>query len=169
MAQYQLIRNGVVVNRIEADAEFVASIASQYDSIELVAPAALPSALEVAVTARYAAIEQAYGDALALGVTVGELTLAAGPADQVALGQGLTILTAALLAQAIDNNALVSGVFGRLVTDAAGAGHDMSAGAYVTLSLGYAAAIGTLQARRTTALAAIDAASTVEAVNAVTF
>lgn len=136
------------------------------------------SALQSAISAyplnkaredRVAVMQAAYAADLADGVEVGELTLAAGDTDQDALGHGLTILTAAIIAGLVTANTMISAALGRTVTDFAGASHDMTVGEYIGLCIGYGQTIGALQAQRNAKLAAIASAQTVNAVNAVTW
>jgi hypothetical protein len=134
--------------------------------------AALQAAIDAlplanARAARTLAMHDAYAADLADGVTVGQLTLAAGAADQDAMGHGLTLLTAALLTQQVQASTPVSLALGRTVSDFDGNPHDMTVGEYIALCLGYGQTIGAMQAQRNAKLLAIASAQTVQAVNAI--
>jgi hypothetical protein len=136
--------------------------------------------LDLAMQWKLAALEQAYEDDLARGVSVpfaaGDppgnetLVLAAGDADQVRFTQGCVILnTAELVAtdQAAFRAANISTVFGRKVADAAGNQFDMTVTQYRQLAVAYAQAIGTKQTVLMTKIAAVKSATSIDQVNAV--
>lgn len=123
--------------------------------------------LDQAKSKKLAAIQAAYDADLAAGVTVNELTLAAGESDRAAFTQGLVLVAAAESLGAVNGDTMVSAVFGRTVTDAAGAGHDMTVAQYRALILAYGAAIGAKQGALATKTADVNAATTIEQVNAV--
>ena len=112
-------------------------------------------------------IANAYETDLADGVEVGGLTLGTTPEDQQQFGHGLTLVNTALIAQMATTQTMVSALFGRTVSAIDGTQHDMTVQQYIGLALGYAQAIGALQAKRNAKLAAIEATETNEAADAV--
>ena len=121
-----------------------------------------------------------YYAALKAGITVADptssttppatITLAGKDTDQTQFERGIGILAAAETLAA-DVNAfrasMVSTIFNRGVTDAAGGSHDMTVTQYRQLCVAYAAAIGTLQNTAMTRTAAARAATTSAAIAAV--
>jgi hypothetical protein len=137
--------------------------------------------LDRAKARKLAALEAAYKADLAAGITLPlpdsspavNVTLAAGETDQVRFTQGCVVLSTAELgaADATAQNAFrasnVSTIFGRKVADAAGNQLDMTATQYRQLAVAYAQAIGAKQDALITKTAAVNAATTIAAVNAV--
>jgi hypothetical protein len=126
---------------------------------------------EAAIALR--AAKQAKIAALSAGkfapVTVGGITLATDSASQLACNHAVTAIQLAQSQQS-DLTALngqnVSALFG-MVTDATGAEHDMTVAQFITLMAGYAQAIGAARAAYQAKVAAVNAAATMEAVNAI--
>ena len=112
-------------------------------------------------------ITLAYERDLADGVEVGALTLGTTAEDQQQFGHGLTLINTALIAQMATMQTMVSALFGRTVSAIDGTQHDMTVQEYIGLAIAYAQAIGAIQARRNSKLAAIDATETNEAADAV--
>jgi len=108
-----------------------------------------------------------YADDLADGVEVGGLTLGTTAEDQQQFGHGMTLANSALQLQLCTLQTPASQLFGRTVSDINGGQHDMTVGEYMAMAIAYAQAIGALQAKRNTKLAAIDATQTNEAADAV--
>jgi hypothetical protein len=111
-------------------------------------------------------VQTGHTAALAAGVTVGQIKLRAEASDQIALANGLNVANAALIA-GTSNSVNVSNIFGRGVTDYDNNSHDMTLAQYLQLSLGYANAIGTLQATLALKTAQANAAETIEAAQAI--
>lgn len=107
--------------------------------------------------------------ALAAGVTVSGISLAADPHSQT---EFYSLVTTVQLAQSQRSDVTslnaenISTQFGK-ITDAIGAMHDMTVAQFVTLMAEYAAAIGAARAAYQTKIAAINAATTVAAVSAI--
>lgn len=107
-------------------------------------------------------------------VKVGAISLASDTDTQGQFNNLVTLLQLALAAQPSDahraalNATLVSSVAGP-IADATGNSHDMTVAEVFALVLAYGQGIGAARAREMTQIAAVKAAGTVEAVNAIVF
>ena len=128
----------------------IVTVLTGYAALTSVEKAVYAAAVRKAAAIAHA--NKAYADALAAGIVVGSLTLAALESDQNAFLQGVVMLMAAK-ANGILGTTLISAVLGRTVSDKAGASHDMTIDAYITMVMAYGLALGTLQGVRNAAIA----------------
>ena len=128
----------------------------------IVDPSVLPAAKAAAVTRA----NGAFFAGLSAGIAINGIVLDGTPGGQDMMSKALTALNL-LKDLGQYNDAAVMSDYGLLVVDIAGASHDMTALAFKQLCVGYLQAIGELRGTMITQLAAIAAATTVAAVEAI--